>query len=213
MEKGFPRRAGSPGRAPRNKHPISPRVAVAEFTILPLSEIAVPQRARAIEQATEVFFETANTTVFESALEKEAFHKRWFGHYLETEPASFFVAVNKSGACIGYLAGCLDSFSEATRIIVDDIAFYTPAFCAVMRAYPSHFHINVKPGHQGKGAGRRLVARFLEYCKDRGSPGVHVATGTESPAVHFYAACGFERITIPQADPDLALLVRALPAV
>ena len=175
--------------------------------ILLLTEKSEADRARLTSEATQIFFETANTNVFESRAAREAFYDRWFGRYLHADPASFFLALDETGAAIGYLAGCLDSFSQAAQIILDDISFYTPAFRSALRDYPSHFHINVKPGCQGQGVGQRLVARFLQLCRDRGSGGVHVVTGAESRAVAFYRACGFTRFAAPGADPSLAVFV------
>ncbi len=181
--------------------------------IVSLTGIAPSERARLIGDATAVFYETAHIQEFKSPPVKDAFYGRWFGNYLETQPASFFMALDGGGSAIGYLAGCLDSFSDAARIIVDDIDYYTPAFIAAMQGYPSHFHINMKPGQQGKGVGRRLVARFIQQCRDSGSSGIHVATGADSHAVKFYETCGFKRLLpLPEADPGLAVLVYATVA-
>ena len=180
--------------------------------ILPVTGTDTAERSRLIREATQIFFETANIKVFESPSAQDAFYRRWFGHYLATDPASFLLALDENGAAIGYLAGCLDSFSEPARIIIGDIPFYTPAFCAALRDHPSHFHINVKPGFQGKGVGRQLMSSFFQLCRDRGSPGIHVVTGAKSRAVNFYRACGFTPFAVPEAAPDLALLVYAIPA-
>ena len=180
--------------------------------IIPLTEKDAGEKARLIHEATQIFFETANITVFESLPAREAFYDRWFGHYLETDPASLLLALDQTGAAIGYLAGCLDSFSEAARIIISDIPFYTPAFCSALRDHPSHFHINVKPGHQGKGVGRQLMSAFFQLCRDQGSRGIHVVTGAKSGAVDFYRNCGFTPFTVPDAAPGLAVLIYAIPA-
>ncbi len=179
--------------------------------VSPLTEMDSAIRVRLIAQATEIFSETANTKVFESAPARDAFYQRWFGHYLDADPACFFLALDENGAAIGYLAGCLDSFSQSARIIIEDISFYTPAFCSALQDYPSHFHINVKPGNQGQGIGRLLIARFCQLCRDRGSPGIHVVTGAKSRAVNFYRACGFQPFAAPDAAPGLAILVCGAP--
>jgi GNAT superfamily N-acetyltransferase len=180
--------------------------------ILPVTGKDTAEDARLIREATQIFFETAHIKVFESPPVQDAFYQRWFGHYLATDPASFLLALDENGAAIGYLAGCLDSFSEAARLIIGDIPFYTPAFCSALRDHPSHFHINVKPGFQGNGVGRLLIARFFKLCRDRGSPGIHVVTGANSRAVTFYRACGFTPFAVPDASPGAALLVSAIPA-
>ncbi len=180
--------------------------------VLPLTEMDAANRLCLIGQATEIFYETANTKVFELPSDQDAFYQRWFGHYLDADPASFLLALDENSAAIGYLAGCLDSFSEAARTIIGDISFYTPAICFTLRGYPSHLHINVKPGYQGQGVGRLLIARFSKLCRDRGSPGIHVVTGAKSRAVNFYQTCAFTPFAIPDADPGLAVLVYATPA-
>ena len=180
--------------------------------IVPLTWKDAAEQSRLIYEATQIFFETANLKVFETLSAREAFYERWFGNYLKTDPASFLLAVDENGAASGYLAGCLDSFSEAARIIISDIPFYTPAFCSALRDQPSHFHINVKPGYQGKGVGRQLMSGFFQLCRDQGSSGIHVVTGTTSRAVDFYRTCGFRPFTVPDAAPDLAVLVYAIPA-
>jgi GNAT superfamily N-acetyltransferase len=180
--------------------------------ILPLTETEAANRPRLVQEAGHIFFETANVQDFDSQAERDAFYERWFGHYLGADPSLFLLALDETGAAIGYLAGCLDSFSQAARAIIGDISLYTPAFCAALRDYPSHFHINVKPGHQGRGIGRRLIERFLQLCRERGSPGIHVATGSGSRAVSLYRTCGFTPFAPPEPNSTLALLVCAIPA-
>jgi len=180
--------------------------------VLPLAEKDAAERARLVGEAAQIFFETAHIKVFDSPPDQEAFYERWFGHYLRTDPASFLLALDGNGAAVGYLAGCLDSYSEAARIIIDDISLYTPDFCSALRDYPSHFHINVKPGYQGRGIGRLLVARFFQLCRERGSRGIHLVAGAKSRAVNFYRTCGFAPLAFPGADPDIAVLVYAFSA-
>lgn len=178
--------------------------------ILPLSELEASAQPALVSQAVQIFFETANIQEFDSLLEREAFYQRWFGHYLDADPASFLLAIDDDDTAIGYLAGCVDSFSNQASGIIEDMGFYTPAFCAALRDYPSHLHINVKPGQQGKGIGRLLMARYFALCRERGSSGIHVVTDTKSRAVRFYRHCGFTPFPPPDADSDFALLVRAL---
>jgi GNAT superfamily N-acetyltransferase len=126
------------------------------------------------------------------------------------EPQRFLLALDGGESVVGYLAGCFDTFSDAGHPIAEDISFYTLSFRAALSRYPSHFHINVKPGRQGGGVGRRLVARLAQNLREAGAPGVHVVTGAQSRAVHFYEACGFERLAIADADPKLAVLILPL---
>ncbi len=178
--------------------------------IVALMDAPPGDRARLIEEATAIFWATAGSRPFESPAAEDVFRQRWFGRYLEADPESFFLVLEDGGGAIGYLAACLDSFSDAARPIAGDIGYFTPPFRAAVARYPSHFHINVKPGYQGQGTGRRLVARLIEACGAAGSSGIHVVTGASSRAVAFYESCGFRRIAIPEADPGLAVLVMPL---
>jgi GNAT superfamily N-acetyltransferase len=178
-----------------------------------LSECRPQKRARRLAEAERIFFDTALTKFFESKEARRAFLARWFGNYLEAYPQVFLFALGADGEATGYLAGCLDSFSPAAKGIIAEIDYFTPAFCQALKYYPSHFHINVKPGHQGNGIGRALVARFEEICAKSGSPGIHVATGTASRAVAFYEACGFKQVTPCEwASPGLAVLIHDIGA-
>lgn len=175
-----------------------------------LSQCSAADGARWLLQAEEIFFETAHTKDFGPAPARRAFRNRWFGHYADTQPGAFLLALTPQGSVAGYLAGCIDSFSAASGIIAGDIDYFTPAFCAALKNYPSHFHINVKPESQGQGIGHKLIARFLQICAEAGSPGIHAVTAASSRAVRFYEACGFRQV-IPYAgaSPGLAVLVRA----
>jgi GNAT superfamily N-acetyltransferase len=157
------------------------------------------ERARWLSQAEEIFFATANTKSFTSAEEERAFFMRWFGHYAKVQPEAFLFGLGPEGSVSGYVAGCIDSFSAVSQAITGHIPYFTPAFCAALAAYPSHFHINVKPESHGKGVGRQLTARFAQICAEARSPGIHVVTGASSPAVKFYEACDFKRLS-PCAD-------------
>ncbi len=165
-----------------------------------------------LAQAAEIFFETANTKNFASTEAKDTFFKCWFGNYAQTQPETFLLAAS-GGEITGYVAGCIDSFAETSQPITGAIGYFTPAFYAAIQAYPSHYHINVKPAWQGKGTGRQLAVRFAGLCAEAGSPGIHIVTGAASPAVKFYEACGFVRLNPGCAlSSGHALLVCALDA-
>jgi GNAT superfamily N-acetyltransferase len=178
-----------------------------------LSECTLADRARLLAQAREIFFETSPAKSFASPAARQAFFQRWFGNYADAYPGAFLLALGESGDVAGYLAGCPDSFAPASKTITGDIDYFTPSFRDALKNYPSHFHINVRPGLQGKGIGHSLTARFAEICASAGLPGIHVATGATSRAVKFYKACGFSPVTpYPGADPGLAVLIRATVA-
>jgi len=164
-----------------------------------------------LSQATDIFFATAHTKAFDTPEEKKAFLSRWFGNYAEIEPEAFLLAMNNGEETLGYLAGCTSSFSVKASTITNDIIYYSPEFAGALRNYPSHFHINVRPVHQGQGVGRQFVAEFKRLCKDAGSDGIHVVTGASSRAVKFYEREGFIRFDPwSGAASGLACLVHPL---
>lgn len=172
----------------------------------------MPQSARqeALRQAEDIFFATAATQSFASAAEREAFRTRWFFRYAALQPGAFLIARDTDRSVLGYLAGCFDTFGEESRSIACDIAYYTPRLSTALSPYPSHFHINVKPGRQGQGIGGALVKEFLAACREAGACGAHVVTGVASPAVKFYLSCSFRLLDgLPEANPRLAFLARA----
>ncbi len=62
--------------------------------------------------------------------------------------------------------------------------------------YPSHLHIDLLPRAQGRGDGRRLMDRFLDELRARGSRGVHLGVGARnSRAQRFYHAYGFTELS------------------
>ena len=181
--------------------------------IVPLSACSEPERSRRLAQAERIFFDTASTRQFGAEAARQAFLNRWFGNYARIKPQTFLLAIGRNGVVTGYLAGCIDSFSPASTGIAAAIDYFTAGFCAALKRYPSHFHINVRPGSQGKGTGRRLVSHFARMCADAGSPGIHVVTGDKSRAVSFYEACGFGRLPpFPEAGAAHAVLVRVTDA-
>jgi GNAT superfamily N-acetyltransferase len=164
-----------------------------------LNRCSAAERALRLEAAAGIFFQTANQKTFTSAAERAGFYSRWFGRYAEIFPDAFLFGITAEDKVAAYVAGCIASFSEEAKPLIADIAYFTPAFCAALAEYPSHFHINVKPEMQGRGLGRRLCQAFIGLCAARGSQGVHVLTGATSPAVRFYEVCGFARFRLPPA--------------
>jgi len=162
--------------------------------------------------AREIFFETSNTKSFASAEERDAFAMRWFYRYASHCPGAFLLA-EANGSIIGYLAGCFDTFGLPARPIIGDLPYYDADISGALSQFPSHFHINVAPGNQGMGIGRRLLDRFAEICRNEGSPGIHVVTGADAPSVKFYRAFGFSRMKdIPEKYNRLSILTLHLHA-
>lgn len=186
-----------------------PQAARSWIGTVVLSTAVPTDRRRLIDEATLLFFETANTQSFSSAEAKDGYLARWFGRYVDLQPEACLLALDDSGRVTGYVAGCFDTFGLGAQPIIRDISYYTPALCAALSSYPAHFHINVKPERQGSGIGRELVWRFIDLCRAAGANGIHVVTGAASPAVRFYERCGFRLETAAPAASGLAVLTRA----
>lgn len=77
--------------------------------------------------------------------------------------------------------------------------------------YPAHFHIDLLPGHQGRGYGRALIENMLIRSLSRaGVPGVHLTLDpANASAQAFYSAVGFE--PLPSSTPDAPALGRWIP--
>lgn len=76
----------------------------------------------------------------------------------------------------------------------------------LLRAYPSHLHINLLPRQQGRGVGRELIGRWLRLAADRGSAGVHLGVNAANArAVGFYRALGFRQICVPVPGAPTAI--------
>lgn len=188
----------------------SPAAQVDCPRIVSLASVPATARNAAMVQVAQIFFETSSTKAFASPSDKNRFFMRWCGSYADLSPEAFLLAKHRDEV-VGYIAGCLDTFSAASEAITRDIFYYTPAGRSILRSYPSHFHINMRPVHQGRGLGRQLVEHFAGLCRNTGSSGVHAVTGASSPAVKFYEACGFRQmLPTPEFSETLAILTRPL---
>lgn len=64
---------------------------------------------------------------------------------------------------------------------------------AVAREYPAHLHIDLLPGTQGQGLGRRLIDTLLTELGRRGVLALHLAMNAENASAGaFYERLGFE---------------------
>ena len=67
--------------------------------------------------------------------------------------------------------------------------------------YPAHLHIAVDPEAQGHGVGKALLAAFLKCLREKGVPGVQLATTRANRAARgLYRAMGF-RVYAKRASP------------
>lgn len=62
-----------------------------------------------------------------------------------------------------------------------------------LRKWPAHLHVDILPGWQRRGWGRKLVETFCEGVRRQGVKGVHLDVGKgNAGAKAFYKGLGFE---------------------
>jgi ribosomal protein S18 acetylase RimI-like enzyme len=72
----------------------------------------------------------------------------------------------------------------------------------IVEPFPSHLHIDLLPRLQGRGLGRRLMDRWLETARARGSTGVHLGvSAANSRAMRFYRAYGLTEPVLAKPPP------------
>lgn len=75
--------------------------------------------------------------------------------------------------------------------------------------YPAHLHIDLLPGYQRSGLGRRLIHTLLDALHANGVPRVHLGMATTNkPARAFYDRVGFHEIPVADAG-ELTYLGRS----
>ncbi len=143
--------------------------------------------------------------------------------YAVLEPEHAFVLDDGSGAAVGYVLGAVDTTAFETKAEaewwpplreahpdrpggrrLDDLlisllhhrSIHDPD---VVAEYPSHLHIDLLPGAQGRGWGRRLLETLFGALSAHGSPGVHWGVSTRNErAIGFYRHLGCEEL---RSDP------------
>ncbi|WP_298460178.1 GNAT family N-acetyltransferase [uncultured Cellulomonas sp.] len=66
---------------------------------------------------------------------------------------------------------------------------------AVLVDHPSHLHVDLLPGWQGQGLGRRLLETLFDALAAGGSRGVHLVVARRNePAVGFYRRMGLAEL-------------------
>ena len=151
--------------------------------------------------------------------DREVFADLLTRYYTDYEPESTWVG-ERDGEVTGYVTGCLDTrrflrvmmFGVAPRLLIKVIrreVLKYPQAKQFIRAnlglwlrgtkktvnlddYPSHLHVNLKPGSRSRGLGGELVRRFLEEAKAAESRGVHANVREDSArARKFFESLGF----------------------
>jgi ribosomal protein S18 acetylase RimI-like enzyme len=142
----------------------------------------------------------------------------WTAYYTDNEPESLSVAT-VDNSVVGYLAGCIDTSKMrpttdeaiSTAMIRHGLflrpgtgPFFLRAMVDSWRdrgrpagelndpRWPSHLHIDLLPEARGTGLADALMDRWLSQCRDRRSPGCHLATLVENRRARaFFERFGF----------------------
>jgi len=139
-------------------------------------------------------------------------------YFTDYEPQSYFVA-EVEGGVVGCLAGTKNkNMSEKVsrnkiwpyllrKALLSgaffkkkNLAFIFNSLSSIFRGehkipdftaeYPATLHINIKDGFRGKDIGSMLMDAYLDYLKEEGIPGVHLATMSDR-AANFFSKQGF----------------------
>jgi ribosomal protein S18 acetylase RimI-like enzyme len=154
----------------------------------------------------------------DTALLPDAFAEPYVVH----DPGLAFVA-DDGGAAVGYILGTADT-AEFARWFADSwlpvvapkhappppsvdsfedgilAALHNPDRMVLpeLAGHPAHLHIDLLPGYQGRGLGRRLMDAFLAELRARGVDRVHLGTSpANTRARSFYDKLGFAPIDVP----------------
>ena len=143
----------------------------------------------------------------------------YVGPYMEFEPQSVFILEDDQGPC-GYIMGVLDSqkyyqwmHSEwLPKIRVDykkptgdpdtwnktekiTNLLFQPESQRLFPDYPAHLHIDLLSRAQGKGQGKLMMDRFIEYLRYNKISGVHLELSSKNDrAFNFYRKYGMQEL-------------------
>jgi len=143
----------------------------------------------------------------------------WAVPYLRFQPDCAFV-LEAEGQAVGYVIGTPDSAGFAARLEAEwwpavrrEVAGLVPARArdagalerisgpsqkddGLLAGYPAHMHINILPGRQGGGWGRRMIETQLGNLRALGVTGVHLGVDpANARAAGFYRHLGFEDVS------------------
>ena len=141
----------------------------------------------------------------------------WSAPYALFEPDLAFV-LREGDRAVGYVVGARDTAAFQARLdrewwpalrrrYADYVATSEHDAEALRRlaepegmdprlaGYPAHLHINLLPGSQRGGWGRRMVERELDALASVGARAVHLGVSMKNaPVMAFYEKLGFEEI-------------------
>ena len=143
----------------------------------------------------------------------------YVGPYMEFEPQSVFILEDDQGPC-GYIMGVLDSqtyyqwmhsewlpkirvnYKKPTGNLdtwdetekITDLLFH-PVSQRLLPDYPAHLHIDLLSRAQGKGQGKLMMDRFIDYLRYNKIPGVHLELSSSNDrAFNFYRKYGMQEL-------------------
>lgn len=126
---------------------------------------------------------TADTAAFEAVLDRE-----WWPELRERYPLGTFPEGSYDANLVANIHG--EHRSDP----------------AVLERYPAHLHIDLLPGGQGGGNGRRMLTTLFDALRAAGAPGVHLGVSTtNTQATGFYAHIGFQKLSDDGSLLGLAL--------
>ena len=143
----------------------------------------------------------------------------YVGPYMEFEPQSVFILEDDQGPC-GYIMGVLDSqtyyqwmHSEwLSKIRVDykkptgnpdtwnetekiTNLLFQPESQRLLPDFPAHLHIDLLSRAQGKGQGKLMMDRFIDYLRYNKISGVHLELSSKNDrAFNFYRKYGMQEL-------------------
>ena len=155
----------------------------------------------------------------------------YVGPYMEFEPQSVFILEDDQGPC-GYIMGVLDSqtyyqwmhrewlpkirvnykkptgnpdtWDETEKIT--DLLFH-PASQRLLPDYPAHLHIDLLSRAQGKGQGKLMMDRFIDYLRYNKIPGLYLdLSSSNDRAFNFYRKYGMKEL-----DRDKESIIMGYP--
>ena len=134
-----------------------------------LAFVLVDTRLPGVEGVVGYVVGTADTAAFEAVLDRE-----WWPALRERYPLGTFPEGSYDADLVATIHG------EHRR---------DPA---VLERFPAHLHIDLLPGAQGGGNGRRMLTTLFDSLRTAGAPGVHLGVApTNTQATGFYAHIGF----------------------
>lgn len=168
-----------------------------------LSQIPNANERETLLSGVQRILVDCSTKTFASEKEKEAFYVKWVKVYEDHFPDLFWLEIENENKVTGYLTVCPDS-EKAISLIQPSIRYYD-LFADHFARFPAHLHINVAPGNQGKGIGRRLISAAVSELGNRRIHGLHLITSPTAKNVPFYRTLDF-RFEIERKYSEIPLL-------